>query len=148
MACKSGGHVCVGDGPELPAELAARLGPRYLDLELRDFDVIFSVRVESPNHIHIDDGIAVIRFLKWVLRSKQRFRHRIVLLVNSKVALGAIAKGRSFFKALNTLVRRVAALCFAGGIVLHCVFIPTKHNPADWPSRGDSPGIPPAVSSS
>ena len=48
-ACKSGGHVCVGDGPELPAELAARLGPRDdLDLELRDFDVIFSVRVESP----------------------------------------------------------------------------------------------------
>ena len=29
MACKSDGHVCVGDGPELPAELAARLGPRY-----------------------------------------------------------------------------------------------------------------------
>ena len=35
MACKSGGHVCVGDGPELPTVLAARLGPRYdLDLEL------------------------------------------------------------------------------------------------------------------
>ena len=44
MACKSGGHVCVGYGPALPAELAARLGPRYdLNLELRDFDVIFSV---------------------------------------------------------------------------------------------------------
>ena len=33
MACKSGGHVCVGDGPALPAELSARLGPRY-DLKL------------------------------------------------------------------------------------------------------------------
>ena len=73
-----------------------------------------------------------------VLRSKQRFRHRIVLLIDSKVALGAISKGRSSSKPLNALVCRVAAVCFAGGIVLHCVFIPTKHNPADLPSRGDS----------
>ena len=55
MACKSTGHVCVGDGPELPAELAARLGPRYdLDLELRNFDFIFSVSVGSPKHINIE----------------------------------------------------------------------------------------------
>ena len=146
MACKSGGHVCVGDGPELPAELAARLGPRYdLSLELRDFDVVFSVQVESPNHINIEEGVAVIRYLRWVLRSTQRFRHRVVLLVDSKVALGAIAKGRSSSKPLNALVRRAAALCFAGGLVLHCVFIPTKHNPADWPSRGDSTTWPAAL---
>ena len=89
MACKAGGHVCVGDGPALPAELSARLGPRHdLKLELRNFDVIFSVRVESPNHINIEEGAAVIRYLRWVLRSTQRFRHRVVLLVDSKVALG------------------------------------------------------------
>ena len=146
MACKSGGHVCVGDGPELPAELAARLGPRYdLHLELRDFGIIFSIRVESPNHINIEEDVAVIRYLRWVLRSKQRFRHRVVLLVDSKVALGAIAKGRSSSKPLNALVRRVAALCFAGCLVLHCVFIPTKHNPADWPSRGDRTTWPSAL---
>ena len=35
MACKSGGHVCVGNGPGLPTELAASRGPRYdLGLEL------------------------------------------------------------------------------------------------------------------
>ena len=96
MACKSGGHVCVGDGPSLPPELAARLGPRYdLNLELRDFDVIFSVRVESPNHINIEEAAAVIRYLRCVFRSTKRFRHRVVLLIDRKVALGAIAKGRS-----------------------------------------------------
>ena len=73
----------------------------------------------------------MIRYLRWVLRSTQRFRHRVVLLVDSKVVLGAIAKGRSSSKSLNALVRRAAALCFAGGLVLHCVFIPTKHNPSD-----------------
>ena len=146
MACKAGGHVCVGDGPALSAELSARLGPRHdLQLELRNFDVLFSVRVESPNHINIEEGVAVIRYLRWVLRSTQRFRHRVVLLVDSKVALGAIAKGRSSSKPLNALVRRAAALCFAGGLVLHCVFIPTKHNPSDWPSRGDATTWPAAL---
>jgi hypothetical protein len=56
-----------------------------------------------------------------------------------------VAKGRSSSRPLNALVRRVAALCFAGGLVLHCVFISTKHNPADWPSRGDATTWPTAL---
>ena len=79
------------------------------------------------------------------VRSTRRFRHRVVLLVDRKVALGAIAKGRPTSKPLNALVRRAAALCFAGGLVLHCVFIPTKHNLAVWPSRGDSTTWPSAL---
>ena len=87
----------------------------------------------------------MIRYLRWVLRSTQRFPHRAVFLIDSKVALGAIAKGRSSSKPLNAFVRRAAALCFAGGLVLHCVFIPTKHNPSDWPSRGDANTWPTAL---
>ena len=83
--------------------------------------------------------------MRWFLRSIQGFRHHVYLLVDSKVALGAIAKGRSSSKSLNALVRRAAALCFAGGLVLHCVFIPTKHNPSDWPSRGDATTWPAAL---
>ena len=107
--------------------------------------MIFSVRVKSPNHINIEEAAAVIWYLRWVLRSTKRFRHRVVLLIDSKVALGAIANGRSSSKPLNALVRRAAALCFAGGLLLHCVFIPTKHNPADWPSRGDAATWPAAL---
>ena len=44
---------------------------------------------------------------------------------------------------LNALLRRLAALCFVGGLVLHCVFVPTRHSPSDWPSRG-TPGTWPA----
>ena len=79
------------------------------------------MRVESPNHINIEEGAAVIRYLRWVLRSKQRFRHRVVLLVDRKVALCAIAKGRSSSKPLNTLVRRAAALCFASQVAWFCI---------------------------
>ena len=45
----------------MPPKLAARLGPRYdLSLELQDFDVIFFLRIESPNHINIEEAAAVI----------------------------------------------------------------------------------------
>ena len=92
-------------------ELAARLAPQYnLDLELQHFDVIFAVRAESPNRINIEEGVAVILYLRLLLRSRQRFGHRVVLLVDSKVTLGVIAKGRSSSKHLNALVRRAAAL--------------------------------------
>ena len=79
------------------------------------------------------------------LAQHSTIRHRVGLLVDSKVALGAIAEGRSSSKSLNALVRRAAALCFAGGLVLHCAFILTKHNPSDWPSRGDAATWPAAL---
>ena len=42
MACKSGGHVSMSDGPEFDEALLARLGKRHeVPLELGDFDVIF-----------------------------------------------------------------------------------------------------------
>ena len=126
------------DGPELSSGLLARLGPRHdLQFELRKSDVVVFRGVESPNHINIEEGVALLRYSKWVLRSTSRFRHRVVLLTDSKVVLCAISKGRSSSRSFSALVRLAAALCFAGGIVLHCAFSSTKHNPADWPSRGD-----------
>ena len=111
LTCKAGGHVCVDDGPELVPELEARLGPRYdLKLTMRNFDVVFSIRIDSPNHINLEEGAALIRYLKWVLRARTRFRHRVVGLIDSKVVLGAITKGRSSFRLLNALIRRAAAL--------------------------------------
>ena len=136
----------MGDGPELDEALLARLGKRHdVPLHLGDFDVIFSVKVETPNHINLEEGAAMLRYLRWILRAGHRFRHRVVLLVDSKVVLGAITKGRSSSRPLNALIRKAAALCFAGGLVLHCVFISTKHNPADWPSRGDAKSWPAAL---
>ena len=49
---------------------------------------------------------------------------------------GAVTKGRSSSVPLSGFLRRLAALCFAGGLLLHCVCVPKSHNPGDWPSRG------------
>ena len=146
LACKSGGHVRLGDGPTLSDELAARLGPRHIvPLNLGDVRVIFSVQICDPGHINLEEAAALIRYVRWVLRSQARFYKRLVVLVDSKVVIGAVTKGRSSSVPLNALVRRLGALCFAGGLVLHCIFIPTSHNPSDWPSRGGIETWPPAL---
>ena len=49
--------------------------------------------------------------------------------MDSKVVVGAVIKGRPSSLAFNRLMKRVAALCFAGGLVLHVAFIPTMPNP-------------------
>ena len=77
-----------------------------------------------------------MRLAQWVLRSSSRFERRVVVMVDSKVIVGAVTKGRSCSIPINSILQRLAALCFAGGLVLHVVFVPTSHNPSDWPSRG------------
>ena len=139
LACKGGAHVQLGDGPELSEALLARLGPRHdVGLTLKDFTVVLCVKVDTPGHINLEEANALVGYLRWILRSRNRFRRRVVVLVDSKVVIGAVTKGRSSSVPLNAILRRIASICFAGGLVLHCIFVPTSHNPGDWPSRGDS----------
>lgn len=146
MACKSGGHVRLDESPTISDALASRIGPRYdLGLKLADFRVIFSVQMVAPGHINLEEAKALIHLVRWVLRCKRRFSHPLVVLIDSKVVIGGVTKGRSSSVQLNALIRKLAALCFAGNLILHCVFIPTSHNPADWPSRGPSDTWHPAL---
>ena len=59
-----------------------------------------------------------------------------MVLIDSRVWIGAAAKGRSSSVPLLRLLRRVAAMVLASGVVVHYVYIPSAHNPADAPSRG------------
>lgn len=146
LVCKGGAHVRLDDGPELSDELAARIGPRHdLKLGLQDFAVVLCVKFDSPGHIHLDEGSALVSCVRWILRSRKRFRRRVVVLIDSKVVIGAVSKGRSSSVPLNAIVHRLASLCFAGGPVLHCIFIPTTHSPGDQPSRGDASTWPRAL---
>ena len=136
LCAKAGEHVTLAPSEDLK-EPPDNLGPRHdLGLHLGDFHVVFSVRVTSPDHINLEEGRALIRYLKWLVRSRRRFHHRVVVLLDSRVVIGAATKGRSSSMPLNLLCKRLAALTFATDILLHLVFIPTAHNPSDWPSRG------------
>ena len=92
--------------------------------------------IPDNEHINVREGRAFLARLRWVLRARSRHGHRIVILVDSRVWLGGVTKGRSSSLPLNSLLRQVAALVMAGGLVLYVVFIPTAWNPADDPSRG------------
>ena len=137
LACKSGGYVGLDDGPVLETNLARRLGPRHdLRLSLHNFHAIFSVRITAPGYINLEKTRVLIFYVLSVLRSRDHFCHRLLVLVDSKVVTGAVTKGRSSSVPLSGLLRRLAALCFAGGLLLHCVCVPKSHNPGDWSSRG------------
>ena len=110
--------------------------PIWVDKWVDDFTTVFSIKCESAEHINLREARALVHFLKWVLRSSARHKARVVVLVDSRVVVGATTKGRSGSLSLNAFLKRIAALCFAGGIELVIIFVPTEYNPADYPSRG------------
>ncbi|CAK0890055.1 unnamed protein product [Prorocentrum cordatum] len=57
------------------------------------------------------------------------------LLLDSRVSIGAISKGRSSSTAINKLLRGRAPLQLAAGSHVGCHFAPTRLQPADAPSR-------------
>ncbi|CAE7407977.1 unnamed protein product, partial [Symbiodinium sp. CCMP2592] len=60
---------------------------------------------------------------------------RCVNLTDSRVVLGAVAKGRSSSRNLNRVLRRCLALSLAGQKILYNVWVSTHANPSDFPSR-------------
>ena len=105
------------------------VGPGY-------FTTIFSIRCTDNDHINIRECKALLFYVRWLLRSKVRHRHRAVVLVDSKVVVGVFCKGRSSSPTLNMWIKRIHCFCFAGGIRLVLIFVPSEHNPSDYPSRG------------
>ena len=93
---------------------------------------IFAIQRSDTEHINLREARAVVQFLKWVPRSSSRHCSKIVLLVDSRVVVGAVAKGRSGSFTLNAFLKRIAALTMAGGLVLSVIFVPTEFNPADF----------------
>lgn len=61
---------------------------------------------------------------------------RIVNLCDSRVVVGAYAKGRSSSKQLNHLLKKCCAWSLAGDLSITNLWVDTKRNPADHPSRG------------
>ena len=61
---------------------------------------------------------------------------RLMSLCDSRVACGALAKGRSSSSALNRPLRKLAANMVAFDCHAGVCFVPTRIMPADGPSRG------------
>ena len=60
---------------------------------------------------------------------------RLVNLCDSRVCVGARAKGRSSSKHINRILKRCFGFAIAGSKSLHNVWVSTHSNPSDFPSR-------------
>ena len=111
---------------------------RRLQLQAKqaDFRTVFAVRATRPAHINILEAESLNLGLSWFLRRPDRHNKRLVILLDSRVALGGASKGRSSSGPLLRCLRRTAALTLAGQLQPYYVFVGTSDNPADAPSRG------------
>jgi hypothetical protein len=85
----------------------------------------------AKRHINIGELRA---FLKAERLSRQTGKaSRVLIGGDSQVALGAVLKGRSASSSRN---KELQASLGAGGLYSYCLYVPTKVNPADAPTRG------------
>ena len=134
LCTRSGDSVVLDDTAATTNDTAYRrhrLGPRR-----KHFKTVFSIRAKHKAHINLLEVGAINLGLEWMLRSRLRHGKRVVMLVDSKVAIGGAAKGRSNSLPLLRELRRTAALTMAGSLQPYYVYINTHDNPADAPSRG------------
>jgi len=86
-------------------------------------------------HINVLEGEIILLALRWAIDHGSQ-NHRIVIMTDSSVCIGAITKGRSSSGGLLRVCRKIAALSLLHRIELLLVHISTHWNPADAPSRG------------
>ena len=86
-------------------------------------------------HINVLELLALLQGLKWRGRSAAALGSRLCCFVDSQVAISVAAKGRSSSKALNRVIKRINSFCLAADIHPFFVYVRSKLNPADAPSR-------------
>ena len=88
---------------------------------------------KKKSHINVLEAEMAVGILKHqcIVEPETRF----LGFLDSQVALGALAKGRSSSRSLSFSCRRSAALQIIGGLYPGWNFAPTRLNPADDPTR-------------
>jgi len=101
-----------------------------------DWKSIFSVKALDKAHINVKELRAA---MIWVRRMARRCHNtRCVCLIDSRVVVGALARGRSASKELNRNLRKFIPMCLASNLYFVPLWVPTGANPGDPPSRGRS----------
>ena len=106
-------------------------------------DVVRFRRLPACDHIHESEMRGVRLAARDVIRRGLR-NERVLILCDSTVCVGALAKGRSSATALNWLMRTFVFELMFAEIQLGLLHVGTTANPADAPSRGYSTRAGPA----
>ena len=124
--------------PKGPIGVRGLVGPGCWDR----WKIAVANRWNSPAHINALELYAETIGTSWVLRKGSPCHpRRVVLLQDSQVAVFSGTKGRSSRVPFLFPLRRTAALLLAGNLYVDRLWIPSKANPADGPSRGRAVGV-------
>lgn len=126
--------VCGSSVPLVPSVygLSSRLQSSLFRLRWRR---MFQYQWVAIQHINVLEMHSVLSALRWLVTFPSSIDSTTVLLSDSAVVCGALAKGRSSSFALLRLLKRVAAVTLATGIVLRPLWVRSADNPADYFSR-------------
>jgi hypothetical protein len=105
------------------------------DLHHARWSTIVSSKWRWPSHINLLEVEAALLGIRWTLSHPDSLGRRVVIYSDSRVAVGALTKGRSSSFPLLRLLRRVAAHVLSSGIQVYYRWLPSGDNPADGPSR-------------
>ena len=84
------------------------------------------------SHINVLELASALQAIK---KAAIRGGGRVCLLLDSNVAVRAIAKGRSSSLAFLPLLRKIMAVSIAFGVIVSVLFAPTRLNVSDDPTR-------------
>ena len=122
-----------------PASLSPRRAPGLESVVVNDllsaafWETEAAWRWRVGAHINVLETQAAVRAVRHVVsRGGDR---KALLLLDSSVARGAIAKGRSSSRLLRPVLLRMCATLAGGGVYLGLAHAPTRLNVADDPTR-------------
>lgn len=109
---------------------------QLIPLSFKDFKHAVSFPINERHRPEFVEMIGVSVGLDWLLRNSQHVSTWQTVLVDSRVSLGIVRKGRTSAGSLRHVMRKIASRVLIGNLHLNVLCIPTEHNPADVPSRG------------
>lgn len=122
-------------------ELEDRVAAMRLILGSTRWSTVVASPWQRQEHINQLELRSVLTSLRWHLSHPDSAAERLFLLTDSSVVYFGLRKGRSSSPALLLLLRRCASLLLASGLDLLPIWIPSAVNPADRPSRDNTPLI-------
>ena len=115
--------------------------PITLPFAQESFRDVISMRARRTGHAGELEAHALLLAVRHLCRSAANHGKHAVFAVDAQAVVYAALKGRSSAPGFAFTLRRIGALLLATGIRAHYMWIPSEHNPADWPSRLYEPGF-------
>ena len=134
-----GEHVRLDDAP-LAVDVSDRLIARDADTDdlvcAMPWRVCSSYSFRQSAHINLQETRALRNAVRSLVKKKgSEDPQRKICFSDSRVCIGAVAKGRSSSCRLNTILRSLLSYLVLGRLTVCLIWIATGVNPADDPSR-------------